>query len=215
MKFRPVILALGMLILPLTSSADVSVDVSTPNVSIGINLPAYPQLVRVPNYPVYYAPRLEANYFFYDGLYWVFQGDDWYVSSWYNGPWDRVNREDVPVYILRIPVRYYRRPPQQFHGWQRNAPPHWGEQWGHDWEQRRGDWDKGDRRAEPKPAPLPTYQRQYSGKRYPQQVDKQYELQQKKYRYQPRDPVVQKHYQERGKGRDKGQGHDKERDRRD
>ena len=54
-------------------------------VSIGINLPVFPQLVIVPNYPVYYAPSVRANYFFYDGLYWVFNVDDgyWYSSSWY------------------------------------------------------------------------------------------------------------------------------------
>src|SRR5690348_5230862 len=57
------------------------------NVSIGINVPAYPSLVRVPNYPVYYAPSLQANYFFYDGLYWVYGADGiWYESPWYNGP---------------------------------------------------------------------------------------------------------------------------------
>ena len=54
------------------------------NVSIGINVPTYPSLVRVPNYPVYYAPSLQANYFFYDGLYWVYGQDGiWYESpSW-------------------------------------------------------------------------------------------------------------------------------------
>jgi hypothetical protein len=56
-------------------------------VSIGINVPIYPRLVVVPGYPVYYAPQLDSNYFFYDGLYWVFQDDNWYQSSWYNGPW--------------------------------------------------------------------------------------------------------------------------------
>jgi len=63
-----------------------------------------PALFRVPGYPVYYAPRLNANYFFYDGLYWVFHGDNWYASSWYNGPWWFVDSYAVPVYVLRIPV---------------------------------------------------------------------------------------------------------------
>lgn len=33
--------------------------------------PAYPDLVQVPGYPVYYAPRVNENLFFYDGQYWV------------------------------------------------------------------------------------------------------------------------------------------------
>lgn len=81
-KTRNVILVLGVLMSPLASAAtQVSIGVGLPQVSIGINLPAYPRLVRVPNYPVYYAPQLEANFFFYDGMYWVYQEDDWYASS--------------------------------------------------------------------------------------------------------------------------------------
>ncbi len=51
-------------------------------INIGINISLFPELVRVPDYPVYYAPRQNANYFFYDGLYWVFLGDVWYSSDW-------------------------------------------------------------------------------------------------------------------------------------
>lgn len=215
LKIRNVILVLGVLMSPLAvSAAQVSVGISFPHVSIGINLPAYPRLVRVPSYPVYYAPELEANFFFYDGMYWVYQDDDWYASTWYNGPWEMMDRADVPVFILRIPVRYYRRPPPYFHDWRRDAPPRWGDHWGRDWEQHRSDWDKRDRRmATPRPAPLPTYQRQYSGDRYPRQVEQLHQLQQQKYRYQPRDPVVRKHYQEWGKGKGQGQGQNQERER--
>ena len=44
-------------------------------VSIGTNFPVYPDLVPVPGYPVYYAPQLDSNFFFYDGLYWVYAED--------------------------------------------------------------------------------------------------------------------------------------------
>jgi hypothetical protein len=208
-KIRTITLVLGMLMSPLAASdAHVSIGFAVPGLSIGINLPAYPQLVRVPDYPVYYAPRLDANFFFYDGLYWVYQNDDWYASTWYNGPWGRVDRMDVPVYILRVPVRYYRRPPAYFHGWRPEAPPRWNDHWGREWEQHRNDWDRRDHRAAPPPAPLPAYQRQYSGKQYPRQVEQQHQLQQQKYRYQPRDPEVQKYYKGQGKsqGKDQGQG---------
>jgi hypothetical protein len=197
LKIRYIFIVLGLLLYSATSSADVSVRIGLPHVSIGINLPAYPELVPVPGYPVYYAPRLQANYFFYDGMYWVYQNDNWYASSWYNGPWQLVEPAYVPVFILRIPVRYYRRPPVYFHGWRPDAPPRWGEHWGPGWEQHNRGWDKWDHRTTYKPAPLPTYQRQYSKDRYPRQLEQQQKLQTQHYRYQPRDPVVRQHYQER------------------
>ena len=194
MRYRLVVLL--MLLCPVTSvPAQVSIGIGLPGVNIGINVPLFPELVFVPGYPVYYAPGLDSNYFFYDGMYWVYQGDDWYASSWYNGPWGRVGREVVPLYVLRIPVRYYRHPPAYFGGWQRDAPPRWGEHWGHDWEQRRSGWDKWDRRAAPAPAALPVYQRNYSGDRYPR-MQQQQALQSQNYRYQPKDAVVREHYQQ-------------------
>ncbi len=195
---RNLFVVVWMLACPLTSAvAQISVQIGVPNVSIGINLPAYPRLVRVSGYPVYYAPGVDTNYFFYDGMYWVFQGDEWYASSWYNGPWALVSPEAVPLYVLRVPVRYYRRPPAYFHGWQRNAPPRWGEHWGNDWEHQRSGWDKWNRKAAPPPAPLPAYQKKYSGNRYPQ-PDRQPTLHGEYYRYQPRDATVQHAYQAQG-----------------
>jgi hypothetical protein len=190
-KIRYVFIVLAALLCSVPSAdAQVSVGIAFPNVSIGINLPVYPELVAVPGYPVYYAPRVQANYFFYDGMYWVYQDDNWYTSPWYNGPWAYVYPEDVPLFILRIPVRYYRQPPVYFRGWRRNAPPRWGEHWGRKWEQRRKGWNRWNRKATPAPAPLPSYQRQYSSDRYPRQVERQQELQKKNYRYQPHEPVV-------------------------
>lgn len=166
-----------------------------PSINIGIDLFDYPELVVVPGYPVYYAPRMESNYFFYDGEYWVYEDDNWYESSWYNGPWWLVYPEFVPVFILRVPVRYYRLPPAYFQGWRYDAPPRWGDHWGHDWEQHRSGWDKWNRNVHRKPAPLPDYQRQYSGDLYPRQVERQHELQQQNYRYRSRDPIVQQRHQ--------------------
>lgn len=175
--------------------AQVSLGVSLPGVSIGINMPMYPQFVQVPNYPVYYAPRLQTNFFFYDGMYWVYQQDNWYTSSWYDGPWWLVGPDAVPLYVLRIPVRYYRNPPPYFHGWRRDAPPRWGEHWGPQWSQQRSGWDRWDRHSAPAPAPLPAYQRKYAKDRYPA-VEQQQALQSRNYRYQPRDATVRQHYQQ-------------------
>ncbi len=193
---RNALIALWIMLLSSITSvaAQVSVGIGLPGVSIGINLPVYPELVPVPGYPVYYAPQVSSNYFFYDGMYWVYQRDNWYASSWYNGPWMLVAPEAIPLFVLRVPVRYYRRPPVYFHGWRSDAPPHWGEHWGNSWEQRRSGWDMWDRHAVPPPAPLPVYQRQYSGNRYPR-VEQQQALQTQNYRYQPQDDVVRQHYQ--------------------
>lgn len=197
LKIRNVFLLLGALFCS-TANAEVQVHVGIglPNVSIGINVPAYPEFMVVPGYPVYYAPRMEANMFFYDGLYWVYHNDNWYESEWYNGPWWLVYPEDVPLFILRIPVRYYRMPPVYFIGWQFDAPPRWGDHWGRDWNQHRRGWDRWDRRFVPALAPLPAYQRQYSGDRYPRQVEQQRELHERNYRYLSRDLGVRKQYQD-------------------
>ncbi len=204
-KFRQIIVALGIAMYSAGSFAEVNLSIGYSDENIGINLSTYPQLQVVPGYPVYYAPQLSANYFFYDGMYWVYQQDNWYASSWYNGPWGLVARDAVPVYILRVPVRYYRHPPAYFHGWRADSAPRWGDHWGHDWNQQRSGWDKWDRRAVPPPAPRPRYQREYSGDRYPRQLEQQHELIQRNYRYVPRDPEVRKIYQERGKGKNKQQ----------
>src|SRR5207302_1631078 len=55
-------------------------------------------------------------------------------------------------------------------------------------------WDHWNRSAVPAAAPLPTYQRQYSGGRYPR-VEQQQVLQSQNYRYRPHDAVAQRHYQ--------------------
>lgn len=194
LKIRNVFILVALLFSS-TSHADVqvSVGIGLPHVNIGINVPAYPEFVIVPGYPVYYAPSMEANFFFYDGSYWVYQNDNWYESNWYNGPWWLVYPEDVPLFILRIPVRYYRLPPTYFIGWQYDAPPRWGNHWGRDWSQRRSGWDRWDRRYTPAPAPLPAYQRQYSGSHYPRQVERQRDLHNKNYDFQAKDPQARDH----------------------
>lgn len=200
-KIRYFILLLLILVCSAGSvSAQVSVGIGigTPHLSIGINLPVYPQLVPVPGYPVYYAPRVSANYFFYDGMYWVFWDDAWYASSWYNGPWWLVEPEYVPVFVLRVPVRYYRSPPVYFRHWHSHASPRWGEHWGPGWQDRRRGWDRWDRRAVPSRAPLPVYQRRYTGDRYPR-VEQQRELRSRNYRYEPRTRVVREHFREGGR----------------
>lgn len=215
---RYLLVVLSLLLLPAAAArAEVSVAIGVPGISIGINVPAYPRFVRVPGHPVYYDPRIRLNLFFFDGVYWVFQGDNWYVSSWYNGPWYLVDSFDVPVYVLRVPVRYYHVPPPYFRDWHQDAPPRWDERWGRDWKDRRSDWERRDDHKPPPPAPLPSYQKKYKGDRYPQEVEKQYSIRTDRYKYSPREPVTQKHYEKQRpqggppgqekKQQDRGSGH--------
>jgi len=191
-KIRSGLVVLSLLLCSVNfAGAQLSIGIGLPNLSIGINLPLYPELTPVPGYPVYYAPQVDGNYFFYDGMYWIFQNDNWYASAWYNGPWSFVEPTVVPVFVLRIPVRYYRQPPVYFRGWHSNAPPRWDEHWGNDWHQHRRGWDKWNRGSVPARAPRPVYQKHYSGDRYPHQVEQQRVVRSKQYRYQPRDKAVQ------------------------
>src|ERR1019366_963728 len=102
---------------------------------------------------------------------------------------------DVPVFVLRIPVRYYRSPPAYFRGWQADASPRWGEHWGNAWQEHRSGWDQWNRRSAPPPAPLPTYQRRYSADRYPQ-AQQQQVLRSQNYHYEPRDAMVRQRFQQ-------------------
>ncbi len=169
-------------------------EAEPPASNIDIGVTEYPEMVPVPGYPVYYNPHANLNYFFYDGLYWVYWEDTWYASSWYNGPWQLVAPVEVPLFVLRVPVRYYRQPPRYFHYWRADAPPRWGEHWGHDWEDHRRGWDRWDRHAAPHIAPLPVYQRVYSGDRYPHEAERRHSIRSEYYHYQPREAVTQRHY---------------------
>lgn len=190
---RHVLIALSILLGAASPAmAQFSVTVAIPGASIGISQPMYPELVLVPGYPVYYAPHARANYFFYDGLYWVYQDDHWYASSWYDGPWDLVEPDDVPLFVLRVPVRYYVRPPAYFSGWVVTSAPPWHVHWGPRWTHYRPGWDHWDRRVAYVPAPLPVYQRHYAGDHYPRR-EYQRVISREHYHYQPRDQTVRQH----------------------
>jgi len=195
MRYRSILLSMLLGTATFAGAQQISIFIGQPHVSIGIDFPVYPEFVRVPNYPVYYAPHANSNVFYYDGLYWVYNRDRWYASTWYNGPWGEVAPEGVPYFVLRVPVRYYGHPPTYFSGWAVDAPPRWDQHWGASWTQKRSGWDQWNRNSSPAPAPLPVYQRQYSGDRYPK-AGQQQVLQSQQYRYQPREAVVQQYYRQ-------------------
>ncbi|TAN07255.1 MAG: hypothetical protein EPN38_06040, partial [Rhodanobacteraceae bacterium] len=198
MKMRYLPLALSLMFSPVIAAhAQISVAIGFPGVNIGIDMPMYPQMVQVPGYPVYYDPGARSNYFFYDGAYWVYQRDNWYASTWYNGPWQEVSPDNVPLFVLRVPVRYYREPPSYFRGWGADAAPRWGDRWGQRWSSQHNGWDRWNRNSAPRAAPLPTYQRQYFGARYPRTTTQQTSIRTRDYRYQPREAVTRQVQQRR------------------
>lgn len=164
---------------------------------VDVDLPAYPEMEPIPDSPVYYAPAVDANYFYYDGLYWDFYSDGWYSSPWYNGPWTFVDPVYVPTYVLWIPVGYYRRPPAYFRGWHPHRPPRWGQHWGADWQRRHNEVYRG-RAANVGRAPLPQYQRQYTRENYPRGLPQQAAIHRQQFGYQPRESVGRQQYQSRG-----------------
>ena len=164
---------------------------------IDVDLPSYPEMQPVPDSPVYYAPNVDSNYFFYDGMYWDYYNDGWYSSAWYNGPWELMDPVYVPTYILWVPIRFYRRPPAFFRAWHSGRAPRWNEHWGRNWLDRHNAVYGGRGTRAPAPAPLPQYQRQYTRDNYPRGAQ-QYSLHGQNYGYRPRENVVQRHYESRG-----------------
>jgi hypothetical protein len=62
---RYVLIVYWMLLWSMTSvMVRVGIGIALPDVSVGVNLPVFPELVRVPGYSVYHAPRLNSNFVF-------------------------------------------------------------------------------------------------------------------------------------------------------
>jgi hypothetical protein len=98
-------------------------------VSLDISIGSRPPLVVVPGSPVYYAPRLNYNYFAYGGRFYVYQSDTWFTATAYNGPWVAIGLQRVPRPVLAVPVQYYKVPPG--HWKKKQGPPPWASAKGH------------------------------------------------------------------------------------
>ena len=164
---------------------------------IDVDVQEYPEMQPIPDSPVYYAPTVDSNYFFYDGLYWDYYGERWYASPWYNGPWSWVDPVYVPTYVLWVPIAYYRKPHHHWTHWRRDRPPRWGDHWGRDWQARHNDIYRG-RTGGTHRAPLPDYQRGYNRGNYPRQAQQQNTLHSQHYGYRPQEQVGQRYYDGRG-----------------
>jgi hypothetical protein len=123
---RVFILAAAVAMLFLGASARAS-DVK---INIGLGVPpivltAPPQLVVVPGTPVFYAPDVSANLFFYKGRYYTVANGVWSRAPAYNGPWAVIQIGQVPAPVVAVPVEYYKIPPGQL---KKKGPPPWAGQ---------------------------------------------------------------------------------------
>jgi hypothetical protein len=123
---RVVVLAAAALMLfsgAAATASDVKID-------IGLGVPplvltAPPQLVVVPGTPVYYAPDVAANLFFYKGRYYTVANGVWSMAPAYGGPWAVIQVGQVPAPVVAVPVAYYKIPPGQL---KKHGPPPWARQ---------------------------------------------------------------------------------------
>jgi len=108
--------SLGALLLGFGATTAGAANVNV-GINVGVPLPppivvaAPPQLVVVPGSPVYYAPRVEQNYFVYDRRPYTFHDGHWFVAAAPGRPWTLIATERVPRPILAVPVTYYKVPP--------------------------------------------------------------------------------------------------------
>jgi hypothetical protein len=104
---RTRILACAALCLVLAAPAAAELNI---NVGIGIPapviaIPVGPAMVVIPGTPVYYAPGLDVDIFFYQGYWWTPYQGYWFRSHAYNGPWTAMHRP--PSAFMNLPPNYH------------------------------------------------------------------------------------------------------------
>ncbi len=103
-------------------NVNIGISIETPPPAPAVMIATPPSLVVVPGTPVYYAPSLSVNFFFYRGHYYTFHEGAWFYAPAYRGPWTFVPLERVPQPVLAVPVAYYKVPPGH---WKKGGPPPW------------------------------------------------------------------------------------------
>jgi hypothetical protein len=107
----------------LATAQDVKIDIGIGVPPIVLTAPT--QLVVVPGTPVYYAPDVSANLFFYKGRYYTVANGVWSMAPAYGGPWAVIQIGQVPAPVVAVPVEYYKIPPGQL---KKHGPPPWAGQ---------------------------------------------------------------------------------------
>lgn len=102
-------------------NAGVSVGLPGASVNLGVGAPAYPyrpvtiveppMFVQPPELGFHTAVGVPYDLFFLNNLFYLFSGNAWYSSPYYNGPWSSIYAYDVPYLLSRHPfhrIRHYR-----------------------------------------------------------------------------------------------------------
>ncbi|WAC07473.1 MAG: hypothetical protein OS130_14830 [Thermodesulfobacteriota bacterium] len=74
-----------------------------------VMMPAPPAVVLIPNTPVYYAPDMGMDMFFYSGYWYRRHHNYWFRAAYYNGPWMYMSPRRVPAVVMNAP--YHKIPP--------------------------------------------------------------------------------------------------------
>jgi hypothetical protein len=107
----------------LATAQDVKIDIGIGVPPIVLTTP--PSLVVVPGTPVYYAPDVSANLFYYKGRYYTVANGVWSMAPAYGGPWAVIQIGQVPPPVVAVPVKDYKIPPGQL---KKHGPPPWAGQ---------------------------------------------------------------------------------------
>jgi hypothetical protein len=98
------VLAAGLFAAPLPAVADVDVHINIP--LPGLVIPAPPALLVIPGTYIYYPPDVDANIFFFHGVWYRSHGKQWFQAGDYNGPWKIVPPGKVPKPVRGLPGNY-------------------------------------------------------------------------------------------------------------
>jgi len=86
-------------------------DTAYPDTYQPVVTEAAPVFVLPPELGFYVAVGVPYDLFFYNNSYYVYRGNIWYYSSYYNGPWSRMYHSNIPYVFNRYPferIRHYR-----------------------------------------------------------------------------------------------------------
>lgn len=127
-----------LLAAPALAGVSINVGLGIPIPVPVVVVPAPPQVVVIPGTPVYYAPGLNVDVFFYSGYWWTPYQGYWYRSPYYSGPW--AYAPAPPRVFLHLPPHYREMSRVQPHIPYGQFHDHW-----RDWEGERRNprWDKG------------------------------------------------------------------------
>lgn len=109
--FGFIFLGISYLFSPERTLAEINV-----NMDIGLPLPIIvipepPVVVLIPGTPVYHAPHVGIDIFFYSNRWYRKHNGRWYKASYYNGPWAYLPVQRIPVALVNLPPDYRHIPP--------------------------------------------------------------------------------------------------------